>query len=207
MEKLKHIGLALSGASGAIYGWQLLNHLLLKNIRISLIISPNAKLILKDECGIDLPLSIPQARQGILEKINPFNKENFQLYDENDWNAPIASGSNAPDAFVICPTSMGTVAHIAQGLAENLTHRAADVVLKMRRPLLIVPREMPFSTLHLENLLKLSQYGATIFPASPAFYHHPQNIDDLINFVVLRLMDFLNLSPKMERWGEDLFLK
>lgn len=207
MKVFKHIVLAISGASGIVYGWRLLDYLLhTPNIQTSLLLSENARLILNEECRILLPENPSQARELILQKMALPPKHAFQVYAPNNWNAPIASGSGAPDAMVICPASMNLIAHVACGLSDNLMQRAADVVLKMRRPFIVVPRESPFSTLHLENLLKLSQNGAMIFPAAPAFYHHPQNLEHLIDFFIHRILDVLNCAPEnTQRWGKDLF--
>ena len=205
MENLKHVGLAVSGASGVVYGLRLAECLLGAPCRVSMIFSQNAKIIAESECGIAIPESPESARDFLLENLFlNAESENFQIFDENNWNAPLASGSGAPDSYVICPASMATVADIAHGAAHNLITRAADVVLKLRRPLVLVPRETPFSTLHLQNLLKLSEMGATIFPAAPAFYQNPENIGDLIDFMVARILDFLGLAPdNLPRWGEN----
>ena len=205
MEKLKHIGLAVSGASGVVYGLRLAQCLLEAECRVSMIFSQNAKIIAESECGIAIPESPESARDFLLENLfTGAESENFQIFDENNWNAPLASGSGAPDSYIICPASMATIADIAHGAAHNLITRAADVVLKLRRPLVLVPRETPFSTLHLQNLLKLSEMGAVVFPAAPAFYQNPENIGDLIDFMVARILDFLGLAPdNLPRWGEN----
>ena len=207
MEKLKHVAVAISGASGVVYGLRLTQCLLESEspLRVSLIFSQNAKIIAESECGIEIPESPESAKECLLETLFlNADSENLQIFDEHDWNAPLASGSGAPDAYVICPASMATVADIAHGSAHNLITRAADVVLKLRKPFVLMPRETPFSTLHLKNLLLLSEMGAAIFPASPAFYQNPQNIGDLVDFVVARILDFLNLAPPhLRRWGEN----
>jgi len=124
------------------------------------------------------------------------------VFGREDWMAPVASGSNPADAMVVCPCSMGTLAAIAQGLADNLIERAADVMLKERRPLLLVPRETPLSTIHLENMLRLSRAGAVIIPPSPGFYTRPQSIDDIVDFIVARILDQLQVPNALTaRWG------
>lgn len=205
MEKLKHVALGISGASGVVYGLRLAQCLLEAPARVSLIFSQNAKVIAESECGITLPESPELVKDFLLDSLFlNAQSDNLQVFDEHDWNAPLASGSGAPDSYVICPASMATVADIAHGAAHNLITRAADVVLKLKKPLVLMPRETPFSTLHLKNLLALSEMGAAIFPASPAFYQNPQNIGDLVDFVVARLLDFLNLAPpNLTRWGEN----
>lgn len=119
------------------------------------------------------------------------------------WTAPVASGSNPAQAMVICPCTTGTLASVAHGISDNLTDRAADVMLKERKPLIMVIRETPFSTIHLENMLKLSQAGATILPANPGFYFNPSSVDEIIDFMVARILDHLNVAHALgERWGD-----
>jgi len=126
------------------------------------------------------------------------------VYDKEDWMAPVASGSSPVDAMVVCPCSMGTLSAIAHGSSNNLIERAADVILKEKRQLILLTREMPFSSIHLENMLKLSNMGVTIMPASPGFYFHAESIDDLVNFVVARLLDHLAIEHNLcKRWSEQ----
>ncbi|HNN08805.1 MAG TPA: flavin prenyltransferase UbiX, partial [Azospira sp.] len=126
----------------------------------------------------------------------------LDVYGREEWFAPVASGSNPPDAMVVCPCTMGTLAAIAQGLADNLIERAADVVLKERRTLVLVPRETPFSAIHLENMLRLAQAGAVILPPNPGFYHQPQSVEALVDFIVARILDHLAVPHAlMQRWG------
>jgi 4-hydroxy-3-polyprenylbenzoate decarboxylase len=128
----------------------------------------------------------------------------LRVYGREDWYAPVASGSNPADAMVVCPCSMGTLAAIASGMSDNLIERAADVMLKEQKQLILVPREAPFSTLHLENMLKLSRMNAVILPANPGFYHRPQSLEDIVDFIVARILDQLGVEHAlMERWGED----
>ena len=127
----------------------------------------------------------------------------LRVFDRNDWNAAPASGSNPPDAYVICPCTMGTLAEVAAGTAKDLITRSADVVLKEGKPLIMVPRETPFSTIHLENMLRLARAGAVILPPSPGFYHRPTDIGGLVDFVVARILDRLDVPHDlMPRWGE-----
>ena len=126
------------------------------------------------------------------------------VYGREEWFAPIASGSSVADAMVVCPCTMGTLAAIATGMSDNLIERAADVTLKEQRKLILVPRETPFSALHLENMLKLARLGALILPANPGFYHHPASVQDLVDFVVARILDHLGISHQlMQPWGGD----
>ena len=128
----------------------------------------------------------------------------YYLGTMRDGLAPVASGSNPADAMAICPCSMGTLAAVAAGLSDSLIERAADVMLKEKRKLVIVPRETPFSTLHLENMLRLSNAGAVILPANPGFYHHPKSVDELVDFIVARVLDQLGVTHTlMQRWGHE----
>ena len=128
----------------------------------------------------------------------------LRVFGREEWFAPVASGSNPADAMAICPCSMGTLAAVACGLADNLIERAADVMLKEQRPLVLVPRETPFSAIHLENMLRLSRAGAVILPANPGFYHHPTRLEDLVDFVVARVLDLLRVEHQLTpRWGDE----
>jgi 4-hydroxy-3-polyprenylbenzoate decarboxylase len=128
----------------------------------------------------------------------------LRVFGREDWFAPVASGSNPPDAMVVCPCTVGTLAAIAAGLSDTLIERAADVMLKEGRKLILVPRETPFSALHLENMLKLARSGAVILPANPGFYHRPKGVEDLVDFIVARILDQLGVQHElMRRWGED----
>jgi len=130
-------------------------------------------------------------------------RDRLRVFGREDWFAPVASGSNPADAMVICPCTMGSLAAIACGLADNLIERAADVMLKERRPLILVPRETPLSVIHLENMLRLARAGAVILPANPGFYHQPSTIEGLVDFVVGRVLDQLRIAHRLlPRWGE-----
>ena len=126
------------------------------------------------------------------------------VFAREDWLSPVASGSNPADAMAVCPCTMGTLGAIAHGLADNLIERAADVMLKERRPLVLVPRETPLSTIHLDNMLKLAHAGAVILPPAPGFYTHPKSVADIVDFVVARVLDQLRVPHDLvPRWGED----
>ena len=128
--------------------------------------------------------------------------EQLQVFAREDWNAPIASGTGAADAMVVCPCTMGALAAIANGLSDNLIERAADVMLKEGRKLILVPRETPFSAIHLENMLKLSRMGAVMLVPNPGFYHLPQSVDDIVDFVVAKILDQLGVEHQLvEKWG------
>lgn len=199
----KAITLAFTGASGAPYGLKLLECLLAANYQVHLLISSAARVVLATEHDMKLPAN-PQTAQQILVEHLGCDTELLHVYGKDDWFSPVASGSAAPKQMVICPCSAGSLAAIAHGISDNLIERAADVVIKERGQLVLVVRETPFSTLHLENMLKLSQVGVTIMPAAPGFYHQPTSIDDLVNFMVARILDHLGIEQKIvPRWGYD----
>jgi 4-hydroxy-3-polyprenylbenzoate decarboxylase len=199
---LKTVALALTGASGLPYGLRLLECLLAADIRVWLIYSQAAQLVAKQELDMVLPAQ-PREAQRIFAERYRAKEGQLAVYGVQDWNAPLASGSNPPEAYVICPCSMGTLAKVAAGLADDLIARAADVVLKEGRKLVLVPRETPFSAIHLENMLSLSRAGAVILPPSPGFYHHPASVGDLVDFVVARILDQVGVAHALVRpWGE-----
>lgn len=199
----KTICLALTGASGMPYGLRLLDCLLAAGCKVQLLYSQAAQVVAKQEMDVDLPSRPADARAALLARFPSADPENLAVYGREEWFAPVASGSNPPDAMIVCPCSMGTLAAIAQGLADNLIERAADVVLKEGRKLVLVPRETPFSAIHLENMLRLSRAGAVILPPSPGFYQHPQSVQDIVDFVVARVLDQVAIPHTlMQRWGE-----
>lgn len=160
-------------------------------------------MVLATEHGLKLPAN-PEAAQAALVEHLGCASDKLVVCGKEDWFSPVASGSAAPKQMVVCPCSAGSVAAIAHGMSDNLIERAADVVLKERGQLLLVVRETPFSTLHLENMLKLSHMGVTIMPAAPGFYHQPQSIDDLVDFMVARILDHLGIEQALvPRWGYD----
>ena len=194
---------ALTGASGMPYGLRLIEALIGAGCRVWLAYSQVAQIVARQEMDLLLPGNPAQAARELGARFNA-QPGQLEVFGREDWNCPPASGSNPPDAMVVCPCSMGTLAAIAHGLASNLIERAADVVMKERRPLILVPRETPFSTLHLENMLSLSRNGAIVLPPSPGFYHHPREIGDLVDFVVARILDQLRVPHQMvPRWGES----
>ncbi len=197
----QEVTLAFTGASGALYGWRLLEVLLSLEVKVHLLISGAARVVFATEHDIKLNGN-PQSCQQQLLEIFGCAPHLLAVYGKDDWFSPVASGSAAPKQMVICPCSTGTVAAVAHGMSDNLIERAADVVLKEKGQLILVPREAPLSTLHLENLLALSRLGATVMPAAPGFYHQPQSIADLIDFIVARILDHLGLPQQlMPRWG------
>ncbi len=197
------ICLALTGASGMPYGLRLLECLLAAGCRVQLLYSPAAQIVARQEMDFDLPSRPADAKAALLARLPAVDPEMLAVFGREEWFAPVASGSNPPDAMVVCPCSMGTLAGIAQGLSDNLIERAADVVLKESRKLILVPRETPFSIIHLENMLRLARAGAIILPPSPGFYGHPQKVGDLVDFVVARILDQLAVPHALlPRWGE-----
>lgn len=198
----KTIAVAWTGASGLPYGLRLVDCLLAAGCRVWLMYSQAAQIVAKQETDLVLPTQPREAQRLLAERFADTGGR-LQVFDRNDWNAPPASGSNPPDGYVICPCTMGTLAEVAAGTAKDLITRSADVVLKEGKPLILVPRETPLSAIHLENMLKLSRAGAVILPPSPGFYHQPQRIEDLVDFVVARILDRLGVAHTlMPRWGE-----
>ena len=203
MSDQKTITLALTGASGMPYGIRLLEQLLLHQQRVYLLYSQVAQIVARQEMDLSLP-SNPKEAESYFNQRYQLPEGQLRVFGREEWFAPVASGSNPADAMVICPCTMGTLSAIAIGLNQKLIERAADVMLKENRPLILVPREMPFSMLHLENMLKLARSGAIIMPANPGFYHHPQTIGDMVDFVVARILDHLKINHSlMPRWGDE----
>ena len=195
--------LALTGASGLAYGLRLLECLLQAQRPVQLVYSQAAQIVARQELDLELPSRPAEARAALLARLPGVQAELLQVFGREEWFAPIASGSNPPQAMVVCPCTMGTLAAIAQGLSDNLIERAADVVLKEGRKLILVPRETPFSVLHLENMLRLARAGAVILPPSPGFYQRPQSVAEIVDFVVARVLDQLQVPHRLlAPWGE-----
>jgi len=188
---------AITGASGSIYGLRLLEELLRVGHQVTLVASESGLEVCRYETGVELD------KADTLKLHWNLPDANLTIRSVTDLWAAEASGSAAPDVMVIAPCSMGTVGRIAAGISGNLIERAADVMLKEHRPLVLLPRETPFSTIHLENLLKLSRCGVRIIPAMPAFYQKPATLDDMVNFVVGKLLDQLGVEHTLfKRWGD-----
>ena len=202
-HQLNRIALAMTGASGIQYGVRLLECLLNAKKEVYLMLSKPAQLVASMETELDLPSRRVDLQTYFSERYNAADGQ-LHMFGLEQWTAPVASGSGAPEAMVVCPCTTGTLSAIATGNCNNLIERAADVVLKERKRLIMMPREMPFSEIHLENMLKLARMGAVIMPPNPGFYHHPKSIDDLIDFVVARVLDHLDIEHSlMPRWGLD----
>lgn len=195
------ITLAFTGASGAIYGWRLLECLLTQNIKVHVLISSAARVVFATEHNIKLAAAPEKCTEQLLAHFQCAD-DLVKVYGKDDWFSPVASGSAAPRKMVVCPCSTGTLSAIAQGASDNLIERAADVVLKEGGKLVLVVRESPLSAIHLENMLKLARLGVCIMPAAPGFYHQPQQLSDLVDFMVARVLDQLGLSQQLvSRWG------
>lgn len=190
---------AITGASGAPYAVRLLAALVAAERRVSLIVSSHGLRLLQTECDIE-------STAGLRRHVGAASWDRFvTTFDDADRGAAPASGSVRSAGMVICPCSMGTLSAIAVGASRSLVERAADVALKERRRLVLVPRETPLSAIHLENMLRVTRAGAVVMPAAPGFYHHPRSVDDLVNFVVARVLDHLDVPQQLApRWGEDV---
>lgn len=210
------ITLAITGASGAQYGLRLLQCLLTQNCHVYLLLSRAAEIVISTEMGVSFPATDTPSQDALQIQQQWFydrywsktgkstSTGKLTLFHREDWFSPVASGSSSPSDMVICPASGGTLSAIANGASNNLIERAADVALKERRRLIVVPREAPYSQVHLENMLKLTKMGTVVLPASPGFYDRPTRIEDLIDFIVARILDQLALEQTLlPRWGES----
>jgi len=194
--------IAMTGASGAAYGLRLLEVLLKAGQPVYLLVSKAAQMVLAMETPLEIP-SRPADMQQFFADHFRVDASLLTVFSREDWMAPIASGSHRARHMVVCPCTTGTLAAIANGNSDNLMERAADVMLKEQRKLILVVRETPFSVIHLENMLKLARAGATILPANPGFYHQPQTMADLVDFLVARILDHMQIEHTLlPRWGE-----
>ena len=199
----KTVALAFTGASGLPYGLRLLDCLLGAGIDVWLTYSQAARSVAIQEQKLNLPAAGEPALAAFADLLGT-GRGRLQIYGTMDWGAPMASGSNPPDAMVVCPCSMTTLARVAHGLGDDLIARAADVVLKERRRLILVPRETPLSAIHLENMLAVTRAGGIILPPCPGFYNNPQSVADMVDFVVARILDQLGVGHRLlPRWGAE----
>ena len=197
------IAVALTGASGIAYGMRLIDCLLQAGREVQLLYSRAAQVVAAMELDLRLPAAAEQAQSQLTEHFHAAPGQ-LQVFGRQQWTAPVASGSNPPQALVVCPCTTGTLASIAHGISEDLIDRVADVMLKERRQLILVVRETPFSAIHLQNMLAVTQAGAVVMPANPGFYYKPESVDDLLDFMVARILDHLQVSHNLlPRWGAD----
>jgi 4-hydroxy-3-polyprenylbenzoate decarboxylase len=199
---MERIVVAMTGASGATYGLRLVEQLLAGGRRVLLLVSESGRQVLRHEAGLDWRGDAPARRAAM--RAHFAVGEQLEHCDERDLGAAVASGSSAAAAMVVLPCSMGSAGRLAAGISASLIERAADVMLKEGRPLLLVPRETPLSVIHLENLLRLARAGARIVPAMPAFYHDPHSVADLVDFMVGKVLDALGIEHALFRpWGQE----
>jgi flavin prenyltransferase len=203
MHDMNPFALAITGASGAAYALRLLEVLLQRGERVDLMVSAPGQIVISMETEFKLP-GRPAEIQRVLSENYAAGEGQLRVFGREEWTAPVASGSSAPRAMVVCPCTTGTLAGIAAGTSHNLIERAADVAIKEGRQLILVPRETPFSAIHLENMLKLARLGVVILPPNPGFYQHPASLDDVVDFVVARVLDQLGIKNDLSpRWGCD----
>lgn len=201
-QKQTPVILALTGASGVQYALRLMECLLDADVPVYLMVSKAAQIVLSMETELKVPAKAAEMER-FFSKLYKTEVGQIKVFSQEQWTAPIASGSHDALSMVVCPCTTGTLAAIANGNSDNLLERAADVMLKEKRQLIMVVRETPFSQIHLENMLRLSQAGATIMPANPGFYHNPEKLADIIDFMVARILDHLKVSHNLlPRWGE-----
>jgi len=204
MSKFKRsITLAITGASGVQYAMRLLEILVKQEVQVLLLVSKAAQVVAATETDLKLSGNL-ELQQAYLTKRYQAAAGQILVFGKEQWMAPVASGSGSPNTMVVCPCSTGCLSAIATGASNNLIERAADVVLKERRKLILVPREAPYSEIHLEHMLKLTRMGAVILPASPGFYQKPTTVEDLIDFVVARILSQIGLEQNlMANWGQQ----
>lgn len=196
------IALALTGASGALYSQRLLELLFDKGLTVHLMVSSAARILFSDELDWTLPARASDVHKFLVNEFN-CDPSLLRVYGEQQWSSPLASGSHKIPVMIVCPCTMGTLSSIACGSSDNLINRAADVMIKEGRKLIIVPRETPFSAIHLENMLKLARLGVCILPPNPGFYYRPTGINEVVDFVVAKILDQANIDHDIQpRWGE-----
>ncbi len=197
------VTLIMTGASGAQYGLRLLQVLVEKGVKINLLLSRPGQLVINMETDLKVPGRAKEAQEYFTNLYGAAEGQ-INVFEREQWLSPVASGSGVSDATVVCPCTTSTLSAVAVGASKSLIERAADVCLKERKKLIMVIRETPFSDIHLENMLKLSRMGAVIMPANPGFYWKPQSIDELIDFIVARILDHLNVPHELTpRWGDE----
>lgn len=200
----ERISLAITGASGVQYGLRLLQCLLAADRQVFVMISRAAQVVINTETDLKMP-GTPSEQEKFLIEYFSAKPHQIKVFGREQWMAPVASGSGAPTKMVVCPCSTGTLSAVATGASNNLIERAADVALKERRQLILVPREAPYSEIHLEHMLKLTRMGSVIIPASPGFYNRPETVEEMVDFVVARILNQLDIEQSLlPRWGDAL---
>ena len=203
MRRRRAISLALTGASGVQYGLRLLECLLAQGIPVDLMLSQPAQVVIGMETDLSLPGRAADIQRFFTDR-GGADRDLLKVYGEKQWTAAFASGSGVNRAMVVCPCTTGTLASIASGQSRSLMERAADVTLKERRKLILVVRETPLSEIHLGHMLSLARVGAVIMPANPGFYHRPESVADVIDFIVARVLDHLDIEHELlPVWGAD----
>jgi len=198
---IKTLTVAITGASGIQYGLRLLEVLAQSKIQLRVLISRPAQVVATMETDLELPGQTGE-QEAFLTEYCKAEPGQISVYGREQWSAPVASGSGVSDAMVVCPCTTGTLSSLATGASRSLIERAGDVSIKERKPMILVVRETPFSSIHLENMLRLSQAGVTIMPANPGFYHRPEQVGDLIDFMIARILDHLDIPQDlMPQWG------
>lgn len=198
------ITLAITGASGVQYALRLLQCLVAADKQVFVLISRAAQVVIHTETDLKLP-GTPAEQELFLTQHFSAEPEQIKVFGREQWMAPVASGSGAPSKMVVCPCSTGSLSAIACGASNNLIERAADVTLKERRKLILVPREAPYSEIHLEHMLKLTKMGSVVIPASPGFYNRPETVEDMVDFVVARILNQLDIEQNLlPQWGDNL---
>jgi 4-hydroxy-3-polyprenylbenzoate decarboxylase len=198
----KQIAVAITGASGAPYAKRLIEVLLASDMTVHLMVSAAGRIVLADELNWKLPARAGDIQAMLVAEFQ-CRTEQLHVYGEQQWSAPLASGSHRVPTMIVCPCTMGTLSAIACGQSDNLINRAADVMLKEARKLILVPREAPFSAIHLENMLKLARLGVCILPPNPGFYFQPTSLHEIVDFVVARILDQAGIEHQLSlRWGE-----
>ena len=197
----KTIAIAMTGASGAPYGLRLLECLVASGAKIYLMVSPPGQVVLSMETDLQVPGRTAEMQAFFADKYGAAEGQ-LEVFSKDQWTAPVASGSGAPDAMVVCPCTTGTLSAVACGASNSLIERAADVVIKEQRKLIMVVRETPLSAIHLENMLKLSRLGVVMLPATPGFYQNPTSVEDIVDFVVARILEQLDIKHDLlPGWG------
>jgi 4-hydroxy-3-polyprenylbenzoate decarboxylase len=191
----------MTGASGGAYGLRLLECLLRAQVPVYLMLSEAGRMVLSMECGLALPRRPADVQREFTMRYGAVGGQ-LTVLGEQEWTAPVASGSSRLRAMVICPCTTGCLSAVAVGASDNLIERAADVMLKEQRKLILVVRETPLSAVHLRHMLTLAEMGAVVMPAAPGFYHEPKTLDDLVDFMVARVLDQLELPQTLLKpWG------